>query len=268
MPFEGAMWGAREILKINYKRSMMWATERTSMGSLLAWQLQTDDSKMISSATIKSQHFLLFDIFFWLIFMVYLVFEFSGLNYMRSPPGPYHTFAGQECRGDSGGTTRERLGPRGFPSIDLMDFHNGMTTLIDFFWNAMKWRLNRFWIKFWVPFWYHVFGKTGSAIISSGHTHNHVYKISFSSFELLGVPSFSFPGDWGARALSTMSLDITDVGRTDLENINTLVQKLENLSCRAKSWRLGYGWPPRIKFQNTTYTYTYCIAGYEYWMNY
>ena len=62
--------------------------------------------------------------------MVCLVFEFSGLNYMRSPPGPYHTFAGQECRGDSGGTTRERLGPRGFPSIDLMDFHNGMTTLM------------------------------------------------------------------------------------------------------------------------------------------
>ena len=51
---------------------------------------------------------------------------------MRSPPGPYHTFAGQECRGDSGERLGNACGPRGFPSIDLMDFHNGMTTLIDF----------------------------------------------------------------------------------------------------------------------------------------
>ena len=78
-----------------------------------------------------------------------------------------------------------------------------------------------------------------------------------------GSPGVPRGPQWsvGARALSTMSMDLADVGRRDLEDIQNLVKKLEFLGIDGRSWecrRHALCFHGNISWEYFVIIYIYC----------
>lgn len=170
----------------------------------------------------------------------------TSLLTTRSPPGPYHTLAGQECRETQGTITRPWGDCALWFSFRFELIWNGMTSH-----RCYEMAVEKI-DQIWVPFWYHVFGKTGSAIIFFRAYAQSRIEDLILKLRTAGCSIVFLSGGFRCSGIVHDVVGHNGCGTYRFGGHQHLGTKTRESQLQSKILNAGYGWPPRIQFQNTT----------------